>query len=80
MWCIGTLTEEYRCRMYKLLKLYAKPMRSDEPVICIDEKSVQLVAHSREPLPMAPGESAKLDYLPHLPLTVRRAAVHAGAA
>ena len=62
MWCIGTLTEEYRCRMYKLLKLYAKPMRSDEPVICIDEKSVQLVAHSREPLPMAPGESARLDY------------------
>lgn len=62
MWCIGTLTEEYRCRMYKLLKLYARPMRSDEPVICIDEKSLQLVAHSREPLPMAPGEPAKLDY------------------
>lgn len=62
MWCIGTLTEEYRSRMYKLLKLYAKPMRSDEPVICIDEKSLQLVAHSREPLPMAPGKPAKLDY------------------
>ena len=62
MWCIGTLTEEYRCRMYNLLKLYAKPMCGDEPVICIDEKSLQLVAHSREPLPMAPGEAAKLDY------------------
>lgn len=40
MWCIGTLTEKYRCRMYNLLKLYVKPMRDDEPVICIDEKSL----------------------------------------
>ena len=62
MWCIGTLTEEYRCRMYKLLALYAKPLRCDEPVICIDEKSLQLLAHSREPLLMVPGASAKQDY------------------
>jgi hypothetical protein len=62
MWCVGTLTDEYRRRMYSLLKLYAKPMRNDEPVICIDEKSLQLVAHSRQPLPMVPGKSAKLDY------------------
>lgn len=62
MWCIGTLTEEYRCRMYKLLALYAKPMREDEPVICIDEKSLQLLAHAREPLPMVPGARAKQDY------------------
>jgi hypothetical protein len=62
MWCIGTLTEEYRRRMYNLLALYAKPLREDEPVICIDEKSLQLLAHSREPLPMVPGAPAKQDY------------------
>lgn len=62
MWCIGTLTEEYRRRMYDLLALYAKPLREDEPVICIDEKSLQLLAHSREPLPMVPGARAKQDY------------------
>ncbi|MGH8759008.1 MAG: IS630 family transposase [Burkholderiales bacterium] len=62
MWCIGTLTEEYRCRMYKLLKLYAKPLRCDEPVICIDEKSLQLLAHSREPLPMVASVPVKQDY------------------
>ena len=62
MWCIGTLTQEYRRRMYKLLALYAKPLRCDEPVICIDEKSLQLLAHSREPLPIAPGVPAKQDY------------------
>ena len=62
MWCIGTLTEEYRRRMYNLLALYAKPLRNDEPVICIDEKSLQLLAHSREPLPMVPGAPLKQDY------------------
>jgi hypothetical protein len=62
MWCIGTLTEEYRGRMYNLLKLYAKPLRCDEPVICIDEKSLQLTAHSRAPLPMAPSAPTRQDY------------------
>ena len=62
MWCIGTLTEEYRQRMYNLLALYAKPLRHDEPVICIDEKSLQLIGHSREPLPMAAHVAAKQDY------------------
>lgn len=59
MWCIGTLTEEYRLRIYNLPALYAKPLRSDEPVICLDEKSLQLLAHSRAPLPMVPGAPAK---------------------
>ena len=62
MWCIGVLTEEYRRRMYGLLALYAQPLQADEPVVCIDEKSVQLIGHSREPLPMAPAASAKHDY------------------
>jgi hypothetical protein len=62
MWCIGTLTEEYRRRMYELLALYARPLRDDEPVVCIDEKSLQLLAHSRQPLPMVPGAQAKQDY------------------
>jgi hypothetical protein len=30
-------------------------------VICIDEKSLQLLAHSREPVPMAPSAPAKQD-------------------
>ena len=62
MWCIGMQAEEYRSRMYNLLALYARPLRDDKPVICIDEKSLQLLAHSREPLPMAAGARAKQDY------------------
>jgi hypothetical protein len=62
MWCVGALTQEYRQRMYGLLELYARPLRPTEPVICIDEKSLQLLAHSREPLAMKPRSPAKLDY------------------
>jgi hypothetical protein len=62
MWCIGSLTEEYRQRMYDVLKLYARPYRSQEPVICIDEKSKQLIRDSRRGLPMKPGTPAKYDY------------------
>jgi DDE superfamily endonuclease len=62
MWCIGVLSEEYRRSMYALLELYAKPLSHAEPVICIDEKSLQLIGHSREPLPMTEGAAAKDDY------------------
>lgn len=62
MWCIGALTEEYRQRMYALLELYARPMSPAEPVICIDEKSLQLIGHSRAPLPMNSRSPAKVDY------------------
>ena len=62
MWCIGELTEEYRARMYALLELYARPISKAEPVICIDEKSLQLIGHSREPLPMKQYNPTKQDY------------------
>ena len=62
MWCIGELTQEYRQRMYRLLALYEQPFDSREPVVCIDEKSLQLIAHSRPPVPMSPGSPAKDDY------------------
>lgn len=62
MWCIGELTDEYRSRMYALLALYAKPRSRAEPVVCIDEKSLQLIGHSRAPLRMASHSPEKVDY------------------
>ena len=62
MWCIAALTPEYRRRMYHLLELYALPLRRDEPVVCVDEKSLQLLDHSRTPMPMRPGACRKEDY------------------
>ena len=62
MWCVGRLTEEYRQRMYDLLDLYARPFRSREPVVCLDEKSKQLLKDSRPPLPIKPGTPGRQDY------------------
>jgi hypothetical protein len=62
MWCVGQLTEQYRARMYDLLELYARPFRSREPVICLDEKSKQLLENSRPCLPIRPGTPLRLDY------------------
>jgi hypothetical protein len=62
MWCIGSLTAEYRKRMYDVLELYARPYSEREPVICLDEKSKQLIQDSREGLPMKSGAPAKYDY------------------
>jgi hypothetical protein len=62
MWCIGRITAEYRERMYNLLHLYSLPYQKREPVVCIDEKSKQLLQDIRRPLPPKPGGPAKLDY------------------
>ena len=62
MWCVGKLTEEYRQRMYDLLDLYARPFQSSEPVICVDEKSKQLLKDFRAPLPIRPGTPLRQDY------------------
>lgn len=62
MWCIGRLTDEYRSRMYGLLDLYALPYQEREPVVCIDEKSKQMLKDTRTSLPLSPGVPAKQDY------------------
>jgi hypothetical protein len=62
MWCIGRITAEYRERMYHLLELYAQPYNPAEPVVCLDEKSKQLLEQTRRPLSAAPGRIAKEDY------------------
>jgi hypothetical protein len=48
--------------MYDVLELYARPYHEQEPVICIDEKSKQLIQDARRGLPMKPGTPAKYDY------------------
>lgn len=62
MWCIGKLTPEYRTRMYDVLELYQRPYNPEEPVVCVDEKSKQLLAHIRAPLEPKPGVSRKEDH------------------
>lgn len=62
MWCVGQLTEEYRQRMYLLLDLYGRPYDPEEPVVCVDEKSKQLLKQTRAEMAAQPGQVAKEDY------------------
>lgn len=62
MWCIGKITPQYRHRMYNVLNLYEQSYNPDEPVVCVDEKSKQLLASSRPNLPLKPEQPTKVDY------------------
>src|SRR5580693_2509442 len=62
MWCITSITEEYRSRMYILLDLYQEVYDERHPVICMDEKSKQLINDLRGIIPMKPGSAEKYDY------------------
>ena len=48
--------------MEDVLDLYEAPYESQQPVVCFDEKSVQLVEEMRVPRPVAPGRRALVDY------------------
>jgi hypothetical protein len=61
MWCIAEITPEYRKRMYKLLALYARSYNKQYPVVCMDEKSKQLIEDVRESMPLKPGSPIKYD-------------------
>lgn len=62
MWCVPKLTPEFIERMEYLLDLYVLPYNAQEPVICIDEKSKQLIADTRTTLPMTRNTSRRRDY------------------
>ena len=62
MWCVPKLTSEFIERMEHLLDVYALPYNPQEPVICIDEKSKQLIADTRTTLPMTAHAQRRHDY------------------
>jgi len=62
MWCIQEITREYRTRMYRLLELYQQKYDPDQPLVCMDEKSKQLLEDIRQPIKAKPGKPEKYDY------------------
>ena len=48
--------------MEDVLDLYEQPYEAGRPVVCFDEKPVQLVAETRQPRPARPGRSPRYDY------------------
>jgi hypothetical protein len=48
--------------MFEVLDQYAQPYDPRRPKVCFDEKSKELHAEKREPLPMKPGQPRRQDY------------------
>ena len=48
--------------MENVLEVYTRPHDPARPLVCLDETSKQLVAETREPIPMRPGQPARYDY------------------
>ena len=48
--------------MEHILELYQKLYDPRRPMVCFDEKSVQLLAHLTTPLPLVPGQALRQDY------------------
>ena len=62
MWCVPRIDAEYVKRMEDVLRLYAKKQNDAEPVVCLDERPVQLLAPARSGLPIKPGVPVRTDY------------------
>jgi hypothetical protein len=48
--------------MEDVLSVYCRPYDPDQPLVCLDETSKQLLAHTREPIPAQPGSPAREDH------------------
>ncbi|MCY2953949.1 MAG: IS630 family transposase [Planctomycetota bacterium] len=62
-WCIPPeQSAEFVWPMEEVLDVYQRPLDRRRPVVCLDEKPVQLLADVRQPLPPSPGQPARQDY------------------
>jgi hypothetical protein len=48
--------------MEDVLEVYQRPYDIDYPVVCMDEKPIQLIKETRIPLPMEPGNPLRFDH------------------
>ncbi|NOK09785.1 IS630 family transposase [Corallococcus exercitus] len=61
-WCVPQLDAQYVQRMEDVLDLYEKPFTRREPVVCFDERLVQLLDSKRDVRPMHPGAVTRRDF------------------
>ncbi len=62
MWCIPGLDAEYIRRMLDVLEVYERAYDPTRPVVCIDEKSFQLLSSKRKALALGFGKALREDY------------------
>ncbi len=62
-WCIPPdASGEFVWHMEDVLEVYKRPYDPKRPVVAMDEKPVQLLSDTREPIPCKAGNAAKQDY------------------
>ena len=49
-------------QMEEILELYTQPFDLKRPLICLDERPMQLLKETRVPVPPQPGKPARFDY------------------
>jgi hypothetical protein len=63
MWCIPPQQDAaFVCQMEQVLEVYKRPYDPRRPVVCMDEQPKQLIAETRVPVPVAPGQPAHVDF------------------
>lgn len=62
-WCIPPKANAaFVCAMEDVLTIYKRPHNPDEPLVCMDETSKQLVKETRKTIPAEPGIPARYDF------------------
>jgi hypothetical protein len=63
MWCIPPKQDAaFVCQMEQVLEVYKRPYDPKRPVVNMDEQPKQLIAETRTPVRVAPGQPARVDY------------------
>jgi transposase len=62
MWCVPALDNEYVARMEAVLGLYEQALDPRRPVVCLDERPVQLLEDARPSKPLRAGRGTIRDY------------------
>lgn len=53
---------DFVCALEDVLEVYTRPYDPEQPQVCVDEVSKQLVKDITPPVPMQPGQAAREDY------------------
>jgi len=62
-WCIqGQPSADFVCAMEEILEIYKLPYDSNNPLVCMDETSKQLVIEKRQIISAKPGHPIRYDY------------------
>lgn len=62
MWCIPEINDQFIECMEDILALYERPYNPYEPVICFDEKGIQLLKDKRPGMATQPYKPRRKDY------------------